>query len=102
MLAALAVLFLSIADVVGALMLIFHIKFLSTIIGIIILLKGISGFASALSSGFIMDIFSILDIITGLLLLTQFSLPLPYSAVGTVHLIKGLIMVLLSIPYNRL
>ena len=92
---------LSLFDIAAATMLIFHIKFLAVIVGMVVFLKGLSGYISGLSSGFFFDIFSLMDIISGFSLLTAFSLPLPYTAIGFMHLVKGIIMILLSIPYNR-
>ena len=92
---------LSLFDIAAATMLIFHIKFLAWLVGLVVFLKGLSGYTSAISSGFFFDIFSLMDIISGFSLLTAFSMPLPYTAIGFMHLVKGIIMVLLSIPYSR-
>ena len=95
---------LSIIDVLAGLSLISGIWILSLPLALILLAKGLSGYVSALSSGLFFDIFSLADIISGFFLIgASAGIPIPFiHLMGIIQLIKGIIMVLLTIPYHSI
>ena len=95
------ILFLGLIDVICGGNVVFHFLLgieLIVVLGIILIVKGISSIISSVAVGFYADIMGILDLVTGILMTLEI-LPQALWILGLLVFLKGIYSVIFSISF---